>query len=62
MKKVISTLAFVAVFSISMNAQEETKQKSKEVAKTEVKSTKKECSKDEKKGASCCMAKKGAKA
>ena len=55
-------MAFVAVFSISMNAQEETKQKSKEVAKTEVKSTKKECSKDDKKGASCCMAKKGAKA
>lgn len=66
MKKVISTMAFVALFSISMNAQQqetkqEAKQKSKEVAKTEKTPAKKECSKDEKKGSSCCMAKKEAK-
>ncbi len=61
MKKVISTLAFVVLFSVSMNAQE-IKQKTKEVAKTEKVPAKKECSKDEKKGSSCCMAKKEAKA
>ena len=61
MKKLISTLAFVALFSVSMNAQE-TKQKTKEVAKSEKTSVKKECSKGEKKGSSCCMAKKEEKA
>ena len=62
MKKVISTLAFVALCSISMNAQQVTKQKTKEVAKAEKAPAKKECSKDEKKGSSCCMAKKEVKA
>ena len=59
MKKVISTLALVALFSISMTAQQEDpKAKKAEVAKTDAKPVaKKECSKDEKKG-SCCSHKK----
>ena len=59
MKKVISIVALVTLFSISMTAQQEDpKTKKAEVAKTEAKPVaKKECSKEEKKG-SCCAHKK----
>ena len=59
MKKVISIIAVVALFSLSANAQQEDPKVKKTVAsKTEAKVVaKKECSKDEKKG-SCCAHKK----
>lgn len=62
MKKVISTLALVVLFSVSLNAQQEDpKAKKAAVVKNDVKApAKKECAKDEKKG-SCCAAKKEAK-
>ena len=62
MKKVISVCALVALFSVSMNAQQEDpKAKKANVAKNEAKTpAKKECAKDEKKG-SCCAAKKEAR-
>ena len=59
MKKVVSIIAVVALFSVSVNAQQEDPKVKKSVAvKTDAKAvTKKECSKDEKKG-SCCAHKK----
>lgn len=62
MKKVISTVVFVALFSLTMNAQQEDpKLKKADVARNEAKTpAKKECSKDEKK-ASCCSHKKEVK-
>ena len=61
MKKVISSLALVVLFSVSMNAQQEDpKAKKATVAKTEAKAEKKECKEGKK--AACCMSKKENKA
>ena len=61
MKNVISSLALVVLFSVSMNAQQEDPKAKKATAsattaKAEVKESKKECKEGKKAG--CCMAKK----
>ena len=65
MKKIIGTIALITLLSLTVNAQQEEPKKAKKVvAKTEkavAKAEKKECSKDEKKGASCCAHKAEAK-
>lgn len=58
MKKVVSIIAVVILFSAAANAQQVNPKTKKADVKTEAKTAaKKECSKDEKKG-SCCAHKK----